>query len=296
MAAAAVRHHDHEVTQAQDGREGWEHYVEQRPDVILTDRRMPRMDGLELVRRIRDDDTDHYPFIILVTALGSRDQVLEGMHAGADDYLVKPIDPFELHMRLIAAARTTALHARIRDATAELSATNAQLSTLARTDQLTEVGNRLRMDEDLRAVHARAKRDGHPYAIAFIDIDHFKSYNDTYGHAEGDEALHRVAACVEANSREIDGVYRYGGEELAVVMPATNQEEGLIAAERLRGALESLSIPHQADERVGVLTISIGVAALGTRTGVSSEDVLAEADQALYRAKSGGRNTVAAGL
>lgn len=296
LVAAAVRKHGHEAVLAEAGDQAWDLYLEHQPDVVLTDRRMPGIDGIELVRRIRVEETDsgHHAYLVLVTALGSREQVLEGMEAGADDYLVKPVDPFDLQIRLIAAQRTTAVHRQLAETAADLKRANADLHRLARTDGLTEVGNRLRLDEDLGAIHARAARDGQPYAVALADVDHFKRYNDSQGHPAGDQALHAVATTLRAVCRVADRVYRYGGEEVAVLLPATGLDEAVRAAERLRAAVEELGIAHH--EQPGdrdVLTVSVGVAALDPVGDQTPEDVLKQADLALYRAKADGRNRVA---
>lgn len=298
LLGAAVRRHGHEAVLAEDGEEAWQLYCEHRPHVVLTDRRMPGLDGVALVRRIRDHDEGnpdhHHAYVALVTVLGAHDQILEGMEAGADDYLVKPVEPLELQVLLIAAERTAALYRRLGDTAGELERANADLHHLARTDRLTELGNRRRLDEDLEALHARAVRDGDPYAIALADIDHFKPYNDTYGHPAGDHALHAVAAALKATSRTADRVYRYGGEEMAVLLPATDLQAAGEAAERLRAAVEELAIAHESQpDGGGVLTMSIGVAAFPTGDDAGPDDVLDQVDAALYRAKEDGRNRVA---
>lgn len=298
LLAEAIRRHDHEVLLAEDGEQAWELYREHRPHVVLTDRHMPGLDGVTLVRRIRTLDgsnSDHHQaYVVLVTVLGAQEEILEGMHAGADDYLARPVDTFELQTRLIAAERTAALHHRLADTAAELEQANADLNRLARTDQLTGLGNRRRLDEDLAALHARAVRYGDAYAIALADIDHFKPFNDTYGHPEGDRALQAVANSLQATSRAVDGVYRYGGEELAVLLPATGLQPAAQAAERLRAEIEALGIEHHAQpDGREVLTMSVGVAAFPTGGGTDPDDVLAQVDEALYRAKNDGRNCVA---
>lgn len=167
-----------------------------------------------------------------------------------------------------------------------------ELLDLARTDPLTGVGNRLRMTEDLAALQERFIRYGQTYAIALIDVDHFKSYNDTYGHVAGDVALRAVAAELQRVLRGADAIYRYGGEEFVAVLPAQEPTGALTAAERLRGSIEALQHPHPASAH-GVLTISVGVAPVGADGG-SVDSTLRNADRALYDAKRAGRNTVQA--
>jgi diguanylate cyclase (GGDEF)-like protein len=206
------------------------------------------------------------------------------MEAGADDYLVKPVELFDLQSRLIAARRVTALHA-------ELDAYRAELSRLAHTDPLTRLGNRLSMEEDLTAVDARGRRYGHRFCVAICDVDLFKTYNDTLGHQAGDEALQAVAARMKRELRAGDGVYRYGGEEFVMVLPEQTLETAGVAVERVRSAVEGLAIPHPASPS-GVLTVSAGVAAFAPGATGSLDQLLEQADMAPYRAKAAGRNRV----
>jgi len=281
---AAVERLGHECVAAADGETGWRRFVDDEPDVLIADRIMPGLDGLALCRRVRADPRPGYTYIVLVTALGHREDVLEGMEAGADDYLVKPVDPFALQSRLIAAERVTALHA-------ELARHRAELAELARKDALTGLGNRRSLEEDLRALHARSQRYGRTYCVAMCDVDRFKAYNDTYGHQAGDKALAAVASRVSAQVRTGDGVYRYGGEELLLVLPEQNLESGMVAVERVRAVVEQLGIPHVAGPG-GVLTLSAGVAAYRPGDDTTPEELLKRADGALYQAKATGRNRV----
>jgi diguanylate cyclase (GGDEF)-like protein len=284
---AAVERLGHEWTAADDGEAGWRRFVEDEPDVLITDLLMPRLDGLELCRRVRAHAATHgrYTYVILTTVLGGREDVARGMEAGADDYLVKPVEPFDLQMRLVAARRVTDLHR-------ELARFRAELSTLAHTDPLTRLGNRLALEEDLKALDARGRRYGRGYCLAMCDIDRFKAYNDSLGHHAGDEALRAVAARIKSVLRAGDGVYRYGGEEFLIVLPEQTPETGRIAAERVRSAVERLAIPHAAVPG-GVVTLSVGISAYRAGDDGTVGELLERADAALYRAKAAGRNRVA---
>ena len=284
---AAVERLGHEWTAAEDGEAGWRRFVEDEPDVLITDLLMPRMDGLELCRRARAHTATRggYTYVILTTVLGDREDVARGMEAGADDYLVKPVEPFDLQMRLVAARRVTDLHR-------ELARFRAELSTLAHTDPLTRLGNRLSLEEDLRSLDARGRRYGRGYCVAMCDIDRFKAYNDSLGHHAGDEALRAVADTIKQELRAGDGIYRYGGEEFLIVLPEQTPETARIAVERVRSAVERLAIPHAAVP-AGVVTLSVGVAAYQPGDAATVEELLEQADAALYRAKSAGRNRVA---
>jgi diguanylate cyclase (GGDEF)-like protein len=290
----AVQKFGHEVLVAEDGRKAWELYRETPGvDVVISDWMMPNMDGLELCHRLREEERDEYTFFIFLTALGDKEHLLEGMQAGADDYLAKPLDREQLHVRLIAASRVNSLHRRLNEQKAELEKLNRELSATARRDPLTRLGNRLRLREDLEAMSARAERYGHGYCVMLCDIDFFKSYNDAYGHLAGDEVLEKTAGVISENLRTGDTAYRYGGEEFLIILPEQTLEFGSIAAERLRRSVEELALPHEAKTPPKIITISLGLAVLRPGEKKSAEELMKEADTALYRAKGSGRNRVA---
>jgi two-component system cell cycle response regulator len=294
VVKAVVQRLGHECLVAHDGDRAWALLEEFPVDVLITDWMMPGLDGPELCRRIRARNANIYTYIILATILDERHDILAGMQAGADDYLIKPLDPFDVQTRLIAAERVTALHHQLSDARAELQYVNRGLAEQARTDPLTQLGNRLRLREDLHALHARAQRHAQPYSIAMCDLDHFKIYNDTYGHPQGDTALQQVAAILAADLRSGDTAYRYGGEEFVVLLPAEPLPGAVKATERLRAAVEALGIPHRGNNPPGILTISAGVAAYIPHTDIDANGIIEQADQALYTPKQHGRNRVAA--
>jgi diguanylate cyclase (GGDEF)-like protein len=286
LVEAAVARLGHHVTAAEDGEAAWRCYTDARPEVLITDLVMPRVDGLELCRQVRADTRAGYTYIILVTALGERRDVVRGMEAGADDYLIKPVDLFALQARLIAAQRVTDLHA-------ELERHRAQLAHLARHDPLTGLANRRSLEEDLEMLHARSRRYGRGFAVAMCDLDQFKAYNDTHGHQPGDQALRAVAATIAGELRLGDGVYRYGGEEFLLVLPEQTLETALVAVERVRRGVERLAIPQPAGGPDAMLTVSAGIAAFGPGESTTVEELLEQADAALYRAKAAGRNRIA---
>jgi diguanylate cyclase (GGDEF)-like protein len=283
---AAVEQLGHQWTAAENGQAAWRCFNQDKPEVLITDLLMPEVDGLELCRRVRADTRAGYTYIILVTVLGERHDVVRGMEAGADDYLIKPLQRFDLQARLIAAQRVTDLHA-------ELDRHRAQLAHLARHDPLTGLGNRRSLDDDLAVLHARSQRYGRGYAVAMCDIDRFKAYNDRHGHQAGDQALRAVAATIAGELRGGDGVYRYGGEEFLLVLPEQTLDGALVAVERVRSAVERLAIPQPAAGRGGMLTLSAGIAAFDPADATTAEELLQRADAALYRAKAAGRNQIA---
>lgn len=292
VVQAAVEKLGHECLTARDGAHAWELLTNNVVDVLITDWMMPGIDGLELCRRVRSTAASGYTYIVIATSLTERDQIIEGMQAGADDFLTKPVDPFDVKTRLIAAARVTGLHQQISQFRDELEHLNTALALLARTDPLTQLGNRLRLHEDLEAAHARAVRNAAPYSIVLCDIDFFKGYNDAHGHLGGDEVLRDVAAAIARHCRRNEAAYRYGGEEFVIVYSDEAGDGATIAAERLRCAVEALRIPHPGNDPHGVVTISAGVATWDPASTDDADAVLQHADHALYEAKASGRNRV----
>jgi two-component system chemotaxis response regulator CheY len=290
---AAVTNLGHDCLVAEDGLKAWELFQSGGVDVVISNWLMPGLEGDELCDRIRRSEHP-YAYFILFTALEGRKHLLHGMEAGADDYLSKPLDEDELEACLIAAERVTALYRRLAEQQGELEHLNRQLYEQSRQDPLTGVGNRLRMQEDLETIDGNVERYDRGYAVALCDVDHFKAYNDSHGHPAGDEVLRAVADALRRSCRRGDAVYRYGGEELLVLLPGQDLELAIAAGERMREAIEALGIPHPLGEPAAVVTVSVGVAARdGAHVGGVSR-LLSAADEALYRAKNEGRNRVAA--
>jgi two-component system chemotaxis response regulator CheY len=291
IAGAVLRDLGHECLIVADGTEAWDAFRSDRPDVVISDWMMPGLTGLQLCRSIRDHATGGYTYFIMVTSHGNVDEILEGMSAGADDYLVKPLNQDDLRARLIAAARVTSLHEQLATQQTQLEGLNTELIAIARRDPLTGLSNRRALKEDLELLEARAARYGHRYCMAVLDVDHFKAYNDSYGHQAGDQILQAVAATLKDQARSGDALYRYGGEEFLCIFPEQSLATGAQAVERMRAGLEGLAIAH-AGSPIGVLTFSAGLAVLDPGATRSTSEVLKEADEALYRAKQHGRNRV----
>ncbi|CAN5828361.1 diguanylate cyclase [soil metagenome] len=284
----------HECLAARDGVTALELYRNTpEVDLVISDWMMPGVDGLELCRLVRTDKRDRYTYFIFLTALGDRNHLLAGLAAGADDYLSKPLDRDELQVRLVSARRVTELHRRLSAQNEQLGRLNSRLFEESREDALTHLGNRLRLDEDLEVLEARSRRYGHSYAVALCDVDSFKAYNDHYGHLAGDEVLKEVAEAITRHRRSGDTAYRYGGEEFLIVLPEQTLQAATSTADNLRKTVERLGILHEANVPPGIVTISAGVAALSTRDSKSAEELMEQADAALYRAKKAGRNRVA---
>jgi two-component system chemotaxis response regulator CheY len=215
------------------------------------------------------------------------------MGAGADDYLIKPVAAFAVQTRLVAAKRVTDLHRQVADFRAQLEQANLELLDRSLTDALTGLGNRRRMDADLARAHAWALRVGRGYAVTMFDIDHFKLYNDHYGHPAGDEILRQVGRCLEQTVRAGERIYRYGGEEFLLLMTDCSVGDANTAALRVREAVADMAIPHEARPSAPpMVTVSGGVSYWASEPDVSVSELLQRADEALYLAKSAGRNQV----
>ncbi|HEX8788328.1 MAG TPA: diguanylate cyclase [Telluria sp.] len=268
---------EHEVLFAMDGPRALELARTQHPDLILLDAVMPGMDGYALCKELlAAPETDDIP-VIFVTALSSPEDETRALDAGAADFISKPVNAAVVRARV----RTQLTVKRQRDA----------LRALILLDALTGVANRRAFDERLAAEWRRCGRSGLPVALALVDIDHFKLYNDHYGHQAGDNALIQVAAAMRrAAGRTQDLVARYGGEEFAFLLPQLDARGGTGVAKRLMAELEQIAIPHAASPTAPRLTVSIGIACMTPDEQHAPADLIQEADGLLYQAKDGGRN------
>jgi two-component system cell cycle response regulator len=286
-----VRQLGHSCQVAGDGSTAWSMHQATRADVILSDWKMPIMDGLQLCREIREGDPpDWHTHFILITGRNDR-RLVEGLHAGADEYIAKPLDRLELEARLEAAWRAVVARRELEASNSALRLDSAHDHKVARLDPLTAVANRLRLKEDLEPLEGRAARYGHRYCAALCDIDAFKAYNDAFGHLLGDDALCLVARTIQKHLRTGDSLYRYGGEEFLVILPEQSLADAKAGMGRVRHEIEKLGISQASGEAGTFLTISVGIAELG---GGAVRDWLERADMALYRAKALGRNRVEA--
>jgi diguanylate cyclase (GGDEF)-like protein len=292
VLACAVRALGNTCTTAIDGIEAWETHGKDRADVIISDWNMPRMDGIELCMKVRaDDPTLPYTHFIFVSANRAKASSAEGMRAGADDYLGKPIDLEQLETRLTVARRMLLVQRELRARNTALRSDSERAMVAARTDALTTALNRLALTEYLEALAARVSSFGHRYCAALCDVDNFKAYNDCFGHLSGDEALRAIAAAIHGQLRRGDSFYRYGGEEFLAILPEHSLVEARAGIERARIAVERLQIPHAPGTGAPFLTISAGIAVLGAARP-SIEDWLRRSDAALYVAKVRGRNRI----
>jgi diguanylate cyclase (GGDEF)-like protein len=273
----------YQVESAADGEEALDRVRESPPDLILLDVMMPRIDGMEVARRIKADETLPFIPIIMQTALDTVEHKVEGLGAGADDYVTKPINFAELEARVKSMLRIKALQD-------ELTRANDELSRMAVTDALTGLHNRRNVEALLHDMFEHSVRLHEPLAIVMCDIDKFKSVNDNYGHQAGDAVLQQFARLLKEEAREIDRVGRYGGEEFLLILPGTVLDAAVTFAERLREKVESHTFSYPG----GTLrrTMSCGVGGSPHPRVKDQEGLLRAADDALYVAKETGRNRV----
>lgn len=268
------------VEEAADGDEAVERCRSLRPDVVLLDVEMPGLDGHSTLRRLRDEDETRDIPVVFLTARTSTQDVVTGLQLGAHDYLRKPFEPSELIARVSAALRVKSLQDKLRER-------NAQLEMASRTDALTGVHNRRHLEERLEEMLSAGRRHAQPVAVLIVDVDHFKSINDSFGHATGDVVLRLIVARMACSVRREDVVGRWGGEEFLVLGASTDGASAGALGERVRVAVGAAPVTIGGAEGVTV-TVSVGCAA-----GIEpAETLLRRADMALYEAKAQGRNRV----
>ena len=277
-----------QVTSASSGAEGVRLALAQTPDLILLDVEMPGMDGFEVCAAIRGNAALRETPVIFVTARAGTQFEERGLEAGAVDFIAKPFHPPIIRARV----RT---HLTIKQQADELR-------RLANVDGMTQIANRRAFDAALAQEWRRSLRTGQPLSLALIDVDHFKKYNDRYGHIAGDGCLRSVAGAIrDVAKRSVDLVARYGGEEFAIILPGAGPEPAGAIGQRALASVAGLKLPHEASAVAPFVTISLGMATIdfdqivpGHMEGAAASGhlkrLIAVADGALYQAKSAGRN------
>jgi len=267
---------------AKDGAEAQRLFALHQPPLAITDWVLPDVPGPELCRRIRANGSG-YTYIVILTSSSDKDDLVQGLAAGADDYLTKPFDRQELLARLAVGRRTVELHA-------EIYSKNKQLEEVARTDHLTGLPNRRAVEEFGEHQLHGALRHKYKLWVVLLDVDHFKKINDAHGHAAGDAALKRVADLLRKNTRAADISGRLGGDEFVLVLSHANEQDVVRIAERMREeiAQETISVNNQEMK----ITVSFGIAGLPPFGIPDLKQLFERADRALYSAKQAGRNKV----
>ncbi|HZS53772.1 MAG TPA: diguanylate cyclase [Bryobacteraceae bacterium] len=283
LLRSSVERWGYEVVLAANGLEAWEILAKpDAPPMAILDWVMPDVTGPELCRRMRENHREPYTYILLLTSKSTKDDTVEGLESGADDYIVKPFDDNELRMRLRAGQRIVDLQIKLLQAREELR-------ERANKDLLTMLPNRSAIATALEREVSRCHRDNRTCGIILLDIDHFKKINDTYGHFAGDAVLRETAMRLRGNMREYDQVGRYGGEEFLVVLPNCDLDQAATQAERMRHKLHTEVMKVDSAE----LTVSASFGVTISDCSERSPDLFVRvADEALYRSKARGRNCV----
>jgi len=267
----------YETIAVSDGETAWNVFnSENPPRIFLLDWVMPRLTGVELCQRIRRFEKDKYTYIILLTALNEPEHIVEGLEAGADDYITKPFHAAELHLRLNIGRRIIELEDRV--------------FAMANFDYLTGVCSRRYLFQQLEHEITRCTRENKPLGLIMIDIDDFKLVNDLYGHLVGDQVLHRVGEIIKKNCRRYDLVGRFGGDEFIICLPGAGDEETMKIACRIRSYIEKEVFTVEG--HTFNITISTGIA---SGFDMTHDELMHLADEGLYRAKSAGKNTCCSG-
>lgn len=283
LAKTLLTKRDYVVELAKNGPEGIEAAQKIQPQVILLDVMMPNMDGYEVCRRIKSEETIKDIPIIMVTSKTETLDKIKGLEIGAADYIVKPFDQGELLARI-------ATQVKMKNLWEELQEKNRLLEELIKKDGLTDLYNHRYFQDRLAEEFSRARRYDFPMSLIMLDIDHFKQINDNYGHQAGDAILRSLSQIVMASVRDVDIAARYGGEEFGLILPHTKLENSVILAQRIRERVQSNIFLFQ-ENKIRV-TISLGVASIPDNSPSSHAELIRFADEALYVAKNSGRNRV----
>ena len=279
LLEAFLQEWGYEVRVTSGGREAWGVLQEpEAPNLIISDWMMPDMNGAELCKNIRAMNRADYIYFIMLTSKSEKEDVIEGLQSGADDFIIKPFDQNELKYRVKIGERIVKLEQRVQQ--------------LARTDHLTGVLNRRAFTERMEEEVHRCRREDSTFSLIMIDIDYFKRVNDRYGHSAGDVVLQRFANILTESTRPYDKVARYGGEEFIVCLPDANISRSRSVAERMRKKVEEAEIMLPDRPQSIQITASFGTASFTPEFKEDLDLLIKEADDALYRAKSEGRNRV----
>jgi diguanylate cyclase (GGDEF)-like protein len=274
----------HTPLMARSGEEALQLLENTPVDMIIMDVEMPGLDGFETTRLIREWLGDHWIPIIFVTGRNEDDSYREGIEAGGDDYLIKPVSFTIINAKIRAMAR-------IADMRDQLNKLNGELEALSQLDSLTMIYNRRTFNEQALQLWAQAKRNQQPISALMIDLDHFKLYNDHYGHPAGDSCLKKITQVIKSClQRSCDLFGRYGGEEFIVLLPETDTQGAYRVAQTINSAIATIAIRHDVSPTEHYVTASIGGASCTRTTGHNLEDLIKHADRALYKAKRSGRN------
>lgn len=275
LLAMRLRSEGIDVVSASSGSEGLAMAQKSPPSVVLLDIDMPGMDGFEVLRALKDNDTTQHIPVIMLSGMHSSHDKVTAFDLGAADFITKPFDVTELRVRVRSALRVSQLL--------------QMLSQRAQIDGLTGLYNRAHFDTRWEEQVAACARHGRPVSLAMFDLDHFKSVNDTYGHPAGDSAIQGLAKLLVRECRQTDIACRYGGEEFVLILPETGPTDAEALCERIRLALQDITWPKHPERKI---TCSVGIVGSEGTCATPAESWIEAADRNLYRAKKDGRNQI----
>lgn len=292
-----LREDGYDVTAASSGEEALELFTKGHYQLVITDIVMGNMNGIELLQKVKGINSDTQ--VVIMTSYASLDTTITALRSGAYDYLIKPFEDLNLISALINRAlekvklitENRSLLEDLKQKNEALEKANMALQSLAIQDGLTGVYNHRYFQEALFTEIVRSQRNNHTFSLIFMDVDHFKTYNDTHGHVEGDNVLRTLAELFKKHVRRSDIVARYGGEEFVIILPETPKEKGYIVAENLRKLVEEYPFKGKERQPLGMVTLSMGCANF-SEDGTDAATLIRYADKALYKAKNSGRNVV----
>lgn len=274
LLAIVLKREGYRVITAGNGVEALEKLQQEPVHIALSDIMMPKMDGFELINRIRSDSTLKNLYVILITARIQEGDRVRGLDLGADDYITKPFSFSELLARVRVGSRVVQYQQHLEHQT--------------QVDSLTGLYNRRAFEKKVWDEFERTKRYQHPLSLLILDIDNFKMINDTYGHHGGDAALKQISETLKARTRQTDFPCRYGGEEFVLVLPETDQENALQVAGKIQEEIRAATFSE--GDRQFRLTVSMGISSTSTKDYLDWNEMLHDADQALYSAKHNGKD------
>ena len=276
LLAIVLQREGYRVVTAANGIEALDKLSHEEVHIALSDIMMPKMDGFELIKTIRSNSALKHTYLILITARIQEGDRVRGLDLGADDYITKPFSFSELLARVRVGSRVVQYQQHLEYQT--------------QVDSLTGLFNRRAFEKKIDEEFERANRYGHPLSLLILDIDNFKSINDTYGHHGGDATLVKISETLRNKTRQSDFSSRYGGEEFVLILPETDQDSALRVATKIHEEIKSSTFGTATSEFF--LTVSIGLSSTSTKDYANWNQMLEDADQALYEAKNKGKNRV----
>ena len=287
----------HEVTQAASGEEALDSFKKENFPLVLTDIKMPGMSGIELLKEVKEIRPETQ--VIIMTSHASVDSAITALRHGSYDYLIKPFEDIDLVSavanraieKITLTEENVELIEKLKIKNDQLGLANRALKELAIRDGLTGVYNHRYFQEALAMELLRSRRYEHEFSLIMLDVDHFKKYNDTHGHPQGDKLLYELAQNVKDRLRKSDLIARYGGEEFVVILPETQKDMALKVAENLLKFIEEQPYDGRESQPDGKITVSMGVSSFPD-DGKDGSSLIGQADRALYKAKESGRNRV----